>query len=84
MVRITEAMRDADLVQLDGIVFAAGYLRVPDEATVGEDVVMELNLGDAELAFTLEELDAAEYVGDGAYRLKSGELLRFLTIETLH
>ena len=84
MVRITEAMRDADLVQLDGIVFAAGYLRVPDESTVAEDVVMELKLGDTELAFTLDELDDAEYLDDGLFRLKSGALVRFLTVETLH
>ena len=84
MVRITEAMRDADFVQLDGTVFAAGYLRIPDESTVDEDVVMELSLGDIELAFTLEELDGAEYLDGGVYRLKSGALLRFLTVETLH
>jgi hypothetical protein len=84
MVRITEAMRDADLVQLDGIVFAAGYLRVPDESTVAEDVVMELKLGDTELAFTLDELDDAEYLDDGLFRLKSGALVRFLTVETMH
>ena len=84
MVRITEAMRDADLVQLDGIVFAAGYLRVPDESTVAEDVVMELKLGDTELAFTHDELDDAEYLDDGLFRLKSGALVRFLTVETMH
>ena len=84
MVRITEAMSDADFVQLDGIVFAAVYLRVPDESTDDEDVVMELNLGEVELAFTLGELDGAEYLHDGMYRLKSGALLRFLTVETLH
>jgi hypothetical protein len=84
MVRITEAMSDADFVQLDGIVFAAAYLRVPDESTDDDDVVMELNFGDLELAFTLGELDGAEYLRDGVYRLKSGALLRFLTVETLH
>ena len=77
-------MTDADYVQIDGIVFETGYLRVPDESTVPEDVVMELKLGDTELAFTLDELDDAEYVGDGSYRLKSGALLRFLTSATVH
>ncbi|HXX83857.1 MAG TPA: hypothetical protein VEN29_07710 [Casimicrobiaceae bacterium] len=45
---------------------------------------MELMLGDTELAFTLDELDDAEYLDDGLFRLKSGALVRFLTVETLH
>jgi hypothetical protein len=81
---LSEAMRDADFVQINGIVFAAEYLRVPDEATVADDVVMELKLGDTELAFTREELDGAQYVGDGHFRLKSGALLRFLSNPTIH
>ena len=81
---LAEAMRDADFVQINGIVFETGYLRVPDESTVAEDVVMELKLGDTELAFTRDELDDAEYVGDGNFRLKSGALLRFLSNATIH
>ena len=56
---LTEAMHGADFVQLNGIVFATEYLRVPDESTVADDVVMELRLGDTELAFTRGELDDA-------------------------
>jgi hypothetical protein len=81
---LTEAMRDAEFVQINGIVFETEYLRVPDEATVAEDVVMELKLGNTELAFTREELDGAEYIGDGHFRLKSGALLRFLSQATIH
>ncbi len=81
---LTEAMLDADFVQLNGVVFETGYLRAPDASTVAEDVVMELRHGDTELAFTREELDDAEYVGEGLYRLKSGALLRFLTAATIH
>jgi hypothetical protein len=82
--QLADAMRDADFVQLNGVVFAAGYLRVPDEATVADDVVMELTHGDTELAFTRAELDDARYVGDGQYRLKSGVILRFLSTATIH
>jgi hypothetical protein len=78
------AMLDADFVQINGIVFEAGYLRAPDESTVADDVVMELKHGDTELAFTREELDDAQYVGEGLYRIKSGALLRFLTTATIH
>ena len=81
---LAHAMQDADFVQLNGVVFETDYLRVPDESTTAEDVVMELRHGDTELAFTREELDDAKYVGAGTYRLKSGALLRFLTTATLH
>ena len=83
-VSLTEAMHGADFVQVNGIVFETGYLRIPDDSTVADDVVMELKLGEAELTFVREELDGAEYVGDGAYLLKSGALLRFLTGATIH
>lgn len=81
---LAEAMRDADFVQINGIVFETEYMRVPDDETVAEDVVMELKLGDTELAFTRDELDDAQYVGDGHFRLKSGAILRFLSQATLH
>jgi hypothetical protein len=77
-------MRDADYVQINGIVFETEYLRVPDESTVAEDVVMELKLGNTEVEFTRDELDGAEYVGDGHFRLKSGAVLRFLSHATVH
>lgn len=81
---LTEAMRGADFVQLDGVVFLTEYLRVPDESTVADDVVMELRLGNTELEFTRDELDGAAYVGEGTYCLKSGVLLRFLSSATIH
>lgn len=82
--RLTDAMDGADFVQLNGVVFETEYLRLPDETMVGDDVVMELRLGETELAFTRDELDGAAYVGDGTYRLKSGAMLRFLSTPTVH
>ena len=84
LTNLAEAMQDADFVQLNGIVFETGYLRAPDDSTVADDVVMELKHGDTELAFTRDDLDDAQYVGEGLYRLKSGALLRFLTTATIH
>lgn len=81
---LVEAMRGAEFVQVNGIVFETRYLRVPDDWTVADDVVMELKLGEAELTFIREEIDNAEYVGDGAYLLQSGTLLRFLVSPTVH
>ena len=83
-ISLTEAMRGAEFVQVNGVVFETGYLRVPDESTTAEDVVMELKLGENEVMFIREELDDAEYVGDGAFLLKSGALVRFLTSATIH
>jgi hypothetical protein len=82
--QLTHAMHGADFVQINGIVFMTEYLRIPDESTVGDDVVMELRLGDTELQFTRDEIDGAAYVGEGTYRLKSGVLLRFLSSATIH
>lgn len=82
--RLTDAMDGADFVQLNGVVFETEYLRLPDDTMVGDDVVMELRLGETELAFTRDELDGAAYVGDGTYRLKSGAMLRFLSTPTVH
>ena len=33
LIVLSDAMQDADFVQLNGIVFEAGYLRLPDEST---------------------------------------------------
>jgi len=81
---MTLALDNADFVLFDGVVFETEYLRVPDEDTRADDVVLEARRGEDEISLTLEEIDAAEPLGEGAFRLKSGELLRFLAQVTLH
>ena len=81
---LSRAMADADFVLINGVVFATGYLRIPDEGTVGDDVVLEASRGDTEVAFTRDEIEDAEHVGEGVYRLKSGALLRFFSSATVH
>ena len=81
---LASAMDDADFVLIDGVVFETEYLRVPDECTVADDVVLEAKHGDTEIAFTREEIDGAEHLGEGVYRLKSGAQLRFLSTATIH
>jgi hypothetical protein len=81
---IVDTMHDADFVVIDGVVFATEYLRVPDEHTVADDIVVEAKHGDTEIEFSLAELDDAQAMGEGVYRLKSGTLIRFLTAATLH
>ena len=81
---LTRAMGDADYVLIDGVMFETAYLRVPDPDTVADDIVLEARHGDTEVAFTRAEMDGAEHLGEGAYRLKSGALLHFLSTATVH
>jgi hypothetical protein len=66
------------------MLFETEYLRVPDEHTVPDDILLEAKLGETELSFTQDDFDDAQYVGEGLYRLKSGTQLRFLTSTTMH
>jgi hypothetical protein len=84
LMRLSDAMRDAEFVEIDEEVFETAYVRVPDEDTTPDDVVMELVHGEDELDFTAADLEGAEAVGEGAFRLRSGTMLRFLSTPTLH
>jgi hypothetical protein len=84
MDKLTDAMHGADFVLIDGVVFEAAYLRVPDEFTVADDVVIEATRGSDEIAFTRGDVDDAEALGEGVWRLKSGSLLQFLSSATVH
>ncbi len=79
-----DAMAGADFVLLDDEIFEADYLRVPDEFTVDDDVVIEGSRGDDEIALTRADIDGALHIGAGVFRLKSGIRLRFLTSATVH
>ncbi len=82
--QLADAMHDADFVLIDGVVFLTEYLRVPDQDTVADDIVLEAKRGNTEIALTRGDIDGAEYVGDGLYRLRSGSQLRFLSGATIH
>ena len=82
--QLADAMHDADFVLIDGVVFLTEYLRVPDQDTVADDIVLEAKHGDTEIALTRGDLDGAEHVGDGLYQLRSGSQLRFLAGATIH
>jgi hypothetical protein len=66
------------------VIFATEYTRIPDDRTVADDVVLEAVHGDTEITFTCQEMDGAEHMGDGVYRLKSGAEIRFLSSATIH
>jgi hypothetical protein len=81
---VADAMFDADFVLIDGVMCETAYVRVPDEYTVADDVVLEAKHGDTEITFTRQEMDGALHLGEGRYRLKSGAELRFLSTATIH
>jgi hypothetical protein len=84
MSSMAEAMDAADFVLIDGIVCETEYLRVPDEFTVPDDVVLEAKHGDTEFAFTRADFDGAQHLGDGVFRLANGRHLRFFSSATVH
>ena len=84
MQSLASAMDNADFVLIDGEVFATEYTRIPDEATGDDDIVLEAKHGDREITLTRQEIDGAEHLGEGVYRLKSGAQLRFLSTATIH
>ena len=82
--KLLESMKGADYVVIDGVLFETDYLRVPDEFTVADDVVLEARHGDTEIDLTRAELEGAAGVGEGVFRLKSGSLVRFLSSAVIH
>ncbi len=81
---LTDTMGKADFVLIDGEVFETEYLRVPDEDTHADDVVLEARSGEVEFELTRADLDGAEHLGEGVYRLANGHRLRFLSSATVH
>lgn len=82
--KLAETMHDADFVLVDGVMFETGYLRVPDEYTSADDVVLEARRGDTEIDLTRAEIDDAVLLGDGVFRLKNGSIVRFLSSAVVH
>jgi hypothetical protein len=82
--KLSDTMHDADFVVIDGVVFETAYVRVPDEFTVPDDVVLEARHGETELAFTQADFEDAKHVADGFFRLGDGHLVRFLASATVH
>ncbi len=81
---VFQMMNGADYVIIDGVLFETGYLRVPDEFTGDDDVVLEAHHGDTEIDMTRAEVEGAVGLGEGVFRLKSGSLVRFLSSATVH
>jgi len=83
---ILASLHAADFVVFEGVVLKTEYRRVPDEgeSLVAEDVVLEARLGDDELSLTFADLDGAQALGEGVFRLASGAMLRLVSQVTVH
>ena len=81
---ILQAMQDAKYVQLDGQLFATGYLCLPDDVLRSDDIVLEATSGDSDLEWTFDEVRDANQLEPGVYRLRSGSVVAFLTPPTIH
>ena len=81
---ILQAMQDSKFVQVNGRMFVTGYLCLPDDSLVGDDIVLEATSDDSEFELTLDEVRNADQIGPGVYRLKSGSVLCFLNSATVH
>ena len=84
MRNLYESMTDADYVVIDGVIFATDYLRIPDEFTTADDVVLEARRGETEIDLTCGEIADAEGLGEGLFRLKNGSIVRFLSSAVVH
>ncbi len=82
--QLIDMMNGADYVVIDGVMFETGYLRVPDEFTAADDVVLEARRGETEIDLTRDEIDDAVLLGEGVFRLKNGFIVRFLTSAVIH
>ena len=78
------AMQDTDFVEFNGCRLVSSYLRDPGEALVPDDVVLEAENEDGELMLTFHDVDGADQIGPGQYRLRSGAVVVFLRQPTIH
>src|SRR5690348_17783137 len=56
LTNLIETMHDADFVVIDGAVFETEYLRVPDEYTDADDIVLEAKRGNTEIELTRSDI----------------------------
>jgi hypothetical protein len=84
IVDILQAMQDAKFVQFNGRMFVTGYACLPDDSLVPDDIVLEATSADSEFELTLDEVQDADQIGPGVYRLRSGAVICFLNSATVH
>ena len=69
----------ADLIQFNDDVLRPDYLLIPDESSSKDDILLECTGANGQaFDLTLDELNQAQYLGDGAYLVKHRGMIRFL------
>ena len=63
LLSLASAMDNADYVLVDGVVFATEYMRIPDDATTADDVVIEAKHGDDAARSTTPSISARASTG---------------------
>ena len=81
---ILQAMQDSKFIQVNGEMFVTGYLCLPDDTLVGDDIVLEATSDESDFELTLNEVRDANQIGPGVYRLRSGAIVCFLNSATIH
>jgi hypothetical protein len=81
---LIRALTGADFVWVNGDIFRTDYIRMPDEDTVGDDVLIEGSSEQGFLMLTQGELQKAKEHEDGSFELRDGVVLRFLTSASVH
>ncbi len=77
-------LQSADFVWHNGEFFQTNYLRLADDHTHADDILIEATHDEREINFTRAEIENAEDCGDGSLRLKNGDVVRFLRSATVH
>ena len=76
-------MHGADYVLVDGVMFETETCACRTR-TSSRTTSSSRRERVQRIAFTREEFDGAEDIGEGVYRLQSGALIRFLSTATVH
>ncbi len=83
-INVNLILNNADFVWLNGDMFRTQYLRMADDDTHADDVVIEAASEEGELFFTKREIEMSQDMGDGSIKLTNGDLVRFLTSAVVH
>ena len=78
------AMHDAKFVHFNGHMLVNRYTCDPDDVLVADDIVLEASADEGSLELTFDEVRDAIELAPGAYQLRSGEVLCFLSPPTYH
>ncbi|MEN9558943.1 MAG: hypothetical protein RLZZ502_154 [Pseudomonadota bacterium] len=78
------ALHGAEFVWVNGTIFRTDYLRIPDDETTADDVILEGSHDNMRLMLTQSDIQKAKAHEDGSFEFGDGVFLRFLSSASLH